>query len=121
MVDKQNVQNPPYGITQGSFSVSLNNPTFSSLTPLGPSTQFSPSSGVTAIGSNDTAQPKTQSYSLTLAQRMPWQSVLELAHVGNKSDYVSNWNNNFDQINDIGIGGFVFKDGWNGEDYSADK
>jgi hypothetical protein len=29
---------------------------------------------------------------------------LEVAYVGSKSDYLSNWNNNFDQINDLGIG-----------------
>jgi hypothetical protein len=31
---------------------------------------------------------------------MPWQSVLEVAYVGSKSDYLSNYNNNFFQIND---------------------
>ena len=35
---------------------------------------------------------------------MPWKSVLEVAYVGSKSDYLSNYNNNYDQVNDIGIG-----------------
>ena len=35
---------------------------------------------------------------------MPWNSVLEVAYVGNKADYLSNYNNNFSQINDLGVG-----------------
>ena len=46
-----------------------------------------------------------------MAQRLPWQSVLEVAYVGNKSDYLSNWNNNFDQINDPAVG-TLFSNGW---------
>ena len=33
----------------------------------------------------DDRQPKTQSYSFTIAQRLPWSSLLELAYVGNQS------------------------------------
>jgi len=32
--------------------------------------------------------------------------------VGNKSDYLSNWNNNFDQINDLTVGALFKTNGW---------
>jgi hypothetical protein len=60
----------------------------------------------------DTQEPRTQSYSLTVAQRTPWNSVLEVAYVGSKSDYLSNYNNNFDQLNDLGQGSLFAKYGW---------
>ncbi|HWC17634.1 MAG TPA: hypothetical protein VG498_11510, partial [Terriglobales bacterium] len=109
--DEQNVQNGAYSITQGSFSASLNNPTFASLARLTSATAPPPGS-VTALVPEDDQQPRTQSYSLTLAQRIPWSSVLEVSYVGNKSDYLSNWNNNFDQINDLPVGALFAQYGW---------
>jgi hypothetical protein len=38
--------------------------------------------------------------------------VLEVAYVGSKSDYLSNYNNNFDQVNDLGQGALFAKYGW---------
>ena len=38
-----------------------------------------------AVDSQDDRQPLTKSYSFTIAQRMPWSSLLELAYVGNES------------------------------------
>ena len=101
--DEQNVQNGAYGVVRGSFSSpTLNNPLMSQL---GPSLAgVSIPSGVTALDPNDSQEPRTQSYSLTVAERTPWKSLLEVAFVGSKSDYLSNYNNNFDQINDIGLG-----------------
>ncbi len=101
--DEQNVQNGAYGVVRGSFSSpTLNNPLISQL---GPSLAgVSIPSGVTALNPTDSEEPRTQSYSLTVAQRTPWKSLLEVAYVGSKSDYLSNYNNNFDQINDIGLG-----------------
>ncbi len=61
-------------------------------------------SQVYALDPTDSEQPRVQSYSLTVAERMPWNSVLEVAYVGNKADYLSNYNNNFSQINDLGVG-----------------
>jgi len=99
--DEQNVQNGAYGISRGSFSSpTQNGVSISGLTPQ----QVSVPSGLTALDPRDSQQPRTQSYSLTIAQRLPWQSTLEVAYVGNKSDYLSNYNNNFDQINDPPIG-----------------
>src|SRR5882724_1130864 len=101
--DEQNVQNGAYGIVRGSFaSPTLWSPTIASL---GPSlATLSAPSGVTVLDPQDSQEPRTQSYSFTLAERLPWKSQLEVAYVGSKSDYLSNWNNNFDQINDLGIG-----------------
>ncbi|MFL6437456.1 MAG: carboxypeptidase-like regulatory domain-containing protein [Terriglobales bacterium] len=111
--DEQNVQNGAYGITQGSFTESVSDAkaTFKALTAP-TSTAAAPPGSVTVLDPNDTQQPRTQSYSLTLSQRIPWNSVLELSYVGNKSDYLSNWNNNFDQINDLGVNTLFSKYGW---------
>lgn len=38
-----------------------------------------------AVDSKDDRQPLTKSYSFTIAQRLPWSSLLELAYVGNES------------------------------------
>lgn len=110
--DEQNVQNGAYGITQGSFTVTQNDATFKSLAPVTSVGNLSVPGSVTALDPNDDQQPRTQSYSLTLAQRIPWNSVLELSYVGNKSDYLSNWNNNFEQINDLTVGGLFNTSGW---------
>ncbi|HKV61350.1 MAG TPA: carboxypeptidase-like regulatory domain-containing protein [Candidatus Acidoferrum sp.] len=97
--DEQNVQNGAYGIVRGSFaSPTLWSPKISAL----PATSAAAPSGITALDPNDSQEPRTQSYSFTIAQRLPWKSQLEVAYVGSKSDYLSNWNNNFDQINDLG-------------------
>jgi hypothetical protein len=100
--DEQNVQNGAYGIVRGSFA----SPTLNgiSLSELAPSGLLSTPSSLTALDPKDSQQPRTQSYSLTVAERLPWKSVLEVAYVGNKSDYLSNYNNNFDQINDLNVG-----------------
>jgi hypothetical protein len=108
--DEQNVQNGAYGIVRGSFaSPTLWSPTIKSL---GPGVNLSAPSGVTVLDPNDDQEPRTQSYSLTLAQRLPLKSQLEVAYVGSKSDYLSNWNNNFDQINDLGVGSLFTLYGW---------
>jgi hypothetical protein len=107
--DEQNVQNGAYGISQGSFaSPTLNGINMTALTPQA----VSAPSGLTALDPHDSQQPRTQSYSFTVAQRLPWQSVLEVAYVGNKSDYLSNYNNNFDQLNDPAIGTLFQNNGW---------
>jgi hypothetical protein len=109
--DEQNVQNGAYGIVRGSFaSPTLWSPTIASLAPF--TGQIPAPSGVTALGPKDSEEPRTQNYSFTIAQRLPWKSQLEVAYVGSKSDYLSNWNNNFDQINDVGVLTLFSKYGW---------
>jgi Carboxypeptidase regulatory-like domain len=116
--DEQNVQNGAYGIVRGSFaSPTLWSPKISSL---GPSlANLSAPSGVTVLDPKDGQEPRTQSYSFTVAQRLPWKSQLEVAYVGSKSDHLSNWNNNFDQINDIGIATMFSAKGWLADCYPA--
>jgi hypothetical protein len=41
--------------------------------------------GPGAVDKADDRQPLTRSYSFTIAQRLPWSSLLELAYVGNQS------------------------------------
>src|SRR5438128_8495191 len=109
--DEQNVQNGAYGIVRGSFA----SPTLWSpkISDLGPSlATLSAPSGITVLDPKDDQEPRTQSYSFTIAQRLPLKSQLEVAYVGSKSDYLSNWNNNFDQINDIGVGTLFSAYGW---------
>jgi hypothetical protein len=101
--DEQNVQNGAYGVVRGSFDVGVGSQTIANLNPslLG---AFGVPANVTALDPNDSEQPRTQNYSLTVAQRTPWKSLLEVAYVGSKSDYLSNYNNNFDKINDLPVG-----------------
>lgn len=109
--DEQNVQNPAYGVVQGSFSSpTLSGINISKLAPLTGSLAIP--SGLNALDPTDSQQPRTQTYSFTLAERMPWHSLLEVAYVGSKSDYLSNYNNNFDQINDMSVGALFNAYGW---------
>src|SRR5215472_6791633 len=118
--DEQNVQNPAYGIVQGSFSSpTLSNPTLGSLGP--GLAGLSIPSGLVALDPTDDQEPRTQSYSFTVAERMPWHSLLEVAYVGSKSDYLSNYNNNFDQINDINVGNLFSAYGWMPNCYPTGK
>lgn len=109
--DEQNVQNPAYGVVRGSFSSpTLWSPAFSQLQPQTGS--LSVPSQIYALQPTDDQQPRTQDWSVTVAQRAPWKSLVEVAYVGNKSDYLSNYNNNFSQINDLNVGTLFQKYGW---------
>jgi hypothetical protein len=44
----------------------------------------------TAVDSKDNRQPYTDSYSFTIAQRLPWSSLMEVAYVGNSSHNLAN-------------------------------
>jgi Carboxypeptidase regulatory-like domain len=107
--DEQNVQNPAYGITAGAYSASLGGVNFSQV---GNGSQAFNPGDLFALDPKDDQQPRTQSYSLTVAQRLPWKSVLEVAYVGNKADYLSNYNNSLYQQNYIPLGGLISKYGW---------
>jgi len=109
--DEQNVQNGAYGIVQGSFAVTNSGQNFSQLQPI-TSVSGAVPGGVTALDPNDSEQPRTQSYSFTIAQRLPWKSQLEVAYVGSKSDYLSNYNNNFGQLNDVSQNTLFGAYGW---------
>ncbi len=100
--DEQNVQNPAYGIVRGSFaSPGINGP-FSFVSQN--TADLSIPSGVDALDPTDGEQPRTQDWSFTVAQRTPWKSLVEVAYVGNKADYLSNYNNSLFEINDLPVG-----------------
>jgi len=132
--DEQNVQNGAYGIVRGAFSspgisaysgpnTCVPNATgggctehwsgrFEDLLPIASFGQsLSIPSGVTALDPTDSRQPQTQDWSFTVAQRAPWKSLVEVAYVGNKSSYLSNYNNAFGEPNNLGIG-TLFSNGW---------
>jgi hypothetical protein len=118
--DEQNVVQHTYDIVRGSFSSpTLWSPTMSSLAPL--TGQLAVPSNVQALDPTDDRQPTTQDWNFTIAQRAPWKSQIELAYVGNKSDYLNNNGNNFSQINDISQGTLFSKYGWNGSDYDSNQ
>ena len=48
------------------------------------------SSSPTGVDSKDNKQPYTDSYSFTIAQRLPWSSLVEVAYVGNSSHNLAN-------------------------------
>jgi len=118
--DEQNVQNGAYGVVQGSFTMDVGSQAISALDPsLLQNRLLSVPSNITALDPRDDQQPRTQNYSFTVAQRTPWKSLLEVAYVGSKSDYLSNYNNNFDKINDLPVGA-LFAYGWDPSgNYSA--
>ena len=136
--DEQNVQNGAYGIVRGSFASpgvsAVNGPNvcksatsctwsgrFEDLKPIASfGLGLSIPSGVTALDPTDSQEPRTQDWSFTVAERVPWKSLVEVAYVGNKSDYLSNYNNNFDQLNNLPIG-VLFKNGWMPQCYPAGK
>jgi hypothetical protein len=108
--DEQNVQNPAYGVVRGSFSSPGINGPFSFVSQT--TGALSVPSGVDALDPTDNNQPRTQDWSFTVAQRTPWKSLVEVSYVGNKSDYLSNYNNSLYQINDLPVDA-LFKDyGW---------
>jgi hypothetical protein len=43
-----------------------------------------------AVDSKDNHQPYVESYSFTIAQRLPWSSLFEVAYVGNSSHHLAN-------------------------------
>jgi hypothetical protein len=53
---------------------------------------------VTAIDPNDDLEPRTQSWSLTVQRRLPWNLTYETSYVGSKSDHLRN-----DGLADINI------------------
>jgi hypothetical protein len=103
--DEQNVQNGAYGVVRGSYDIGVGSQTISNLGPaLLANTTVAVPANVTALDPKDDQEPRSQTYSFTVAQRLPWKSLLEVAYVGSKSDYLSNYNNNFDKINDLPVG-----------------
>lgn len=79
--------------------------------------QFSPALGPAGLGSsisgllleNDKRTPYTESYNLTISQRTPWHSVLEVQYAGNQShDLLTN--SNISNLDNIPLGAFFGPD-----------
>lgn len=108
--DEQNVQAPALAITQGAYSYTI--PVATTISQIGSySGSFVTPSGITVLTKGDDQQPRTMNYSFTISQRMPLQSLFEVAYVGNKSDYLSNWNNNLNQLNYVPLGAMFANNG----------
>ena len=60
-----------------------------------------------AVDSKDDKQPYTDSYSLTVAQRLPWSSLLEVAYVGNVSRDLPNSSGAGSNINLVPYGAML--------------
>jgi carboxypeptidase family protein len=82
----------PYGVTSTSVGGS---PLLSSIPSVNPNTQPGISGAILAT---DDQQPRTQSWSLTLQRRLPYQMVVEAGYVGSKSDRLLN-----DGINNLNV------------------
>ncbi len=101
--DEQNVQAGALNVTQGVFGYGT--PTAVTLADIAAiQAGFVAPGGITVLDKLDDQQPMTRSYSFTISQRMPWSSSFEISYVGNESKYLSNWNNNFGQLNAIPFG-----------------
>ncbi len=111
--DEQNVQAAALQLGPGAYTYSPPNPvvngvqqpiTFDYLASIAGKASYVVPGSITVVDLKDSEQPMTQSYSLTVSQRMPKASVFEASYVGNNSNYLSNWNNNYGQLNQIPYG-----------------
>ena len=60
-----------------------------------------------AVNSTDNEQPYTNSYSFTISQRAPWQSLVEVAYVGNTSNDLANSSGAGSNINMVPLGAML--------------
>jgi hypothetical protein len=60
-----------------------------------------------AVDSKDDRQPLTRSYSFTIAQRLPWSSLLEVAYVGNQSTELAYTGGENSSLNPVPVGAML--------------
>jgi hypothetical protein len=60
-----------------------------------------------AVDSEDDRQPLTKSYSFTIAQRLPWSSLLEVAYVGNESTNLAYTGGQGSSVNLVPLGAML--------------
>jgi Carboxypeptidase regulatory-like domain len=60
-----------------------------------------------AVNSTDSKQPYSDSYSVTVSQRLPWTSLLEVAYVGNKSHDLQNTGGAGSNVNLVPVGAML--------------
>ncbi|HUO27881.1 MAG TPA: carboxypeptidase regulatory-like domain-containing protein [Bryobacteraceae bacterium] len=105
--DEQNVQAGALAVSSGAFTYTVPNPssgpqTFGYIAGITPQAVL-PGSLLT-LNPHDTEQPFVQSYSFTISQRMPWASTAEVAYVGNRASDLSNYNEDFGDLNVLPYG-----------------
>jgi hypothetical protein len=101
--DEQNVQSGALNITQGAYGYTT--PGSLLISDIGKIVPGALAPGsITVLDPHDDQQPMTRSYSFTISQRVPLRSLFEISYVGNKSEYLSNWNNNLFRPNQLGNG-----------------
>jgi carboxypeptidase family protein len=71
--------------------------------------------GLTAIDPNDDLQPRTQSWSLTVQRRLPWNLTYETSYVGSKSDHLRN--DGLANINTVPLGAMLHDPTGNADNY----
>lgn len=89
--------------------------TFPSATTLAEIDRTTPGPGdrlsVQAVDRFSDRSPYTDSYSFTISQRLPWQSLLEVAYVGNQSNDLLNSGGPGNNLNVIPYGAFFSRPG----------
>jgi hypothetical protein len=60
-----------------------------------------------AVDSKDDRSPLTKSYSFTIAQQLPWSSLLEVAYVGNESSDLAFTGGQFSSLNLVPVGAML--------------
>lgn len=60
-----------------------------------------------AVDSNDSKQPFTDSYSFTISQKLPWSSLFEIAYVGNQSHDLQSAGGYGSNINLVPVGALL--------------
>jgi hypothetical protein len=63
--------------------------------------------GTGAVDSKDDRQPLTKSYSFTIAQQLPWSSLLEVAYVGNESTDLAFTGGAGSSLNEVPVGAML--------------
>jgi len=93
--------------------------TLSQIALQAPSGNPQPAGGVTAVPYNDYAVPLTYAWNLTVDRQVPWNSLLEIAYVGNsthhmlmggQSDAVGIGGSQFSNLNKVPLGGLFGPD-----------
>jgi hypothetical protein len=106
--DEQNVQASALAVSSGAYTFSVPSPagglpqTFQYIAGIQPSAVLPGS--LNNLNPNDSQEPRTMSYSFTISERMPWSSTAEVAYVGNKADYLSNYNSSYGNLNVLPAG-----------------
>lgn len=79
--------------------------TFDSIDAQGPgSSPIVADSDIYALSPNDKMSPVYYNYNLTISQRLPWKSLMEIAYVGSNSEHLNSGKAEFSDLNMIPYG-----------------